>query len=213
MIDEIALRALLDDLARFGREHDARETDHARRLLNCGPETGQLLWILVRATRARRILEIGTSNGYSTLWLAWAAGGTGGRVITIDRARAKVAMARQNLQRAGLLDRVTILEGTALEILRGLDGPFEFVFLDADRPSYPAYIDLVLPRLTLGGLLATDNVLSHAHELDGYLDRLARDPEVVSVTLPVGNGVLLTYKRYAQGEMPPHLQRTGGGQG
>ncbi len=134
-------------------------------------------------------------------------------MITIDRAGAKAAMAHDNLRRAGLLDGATILEGTALEILRGLDGPFELVFLDADRPSYPAYIDLLLPRLSPGGVLATDNVLSHAHELVGYLDRLARDAGVVSVTLPVGNGVLLTYKRSAQGEMPPHLQRTGGGQG
>lgn len=189
------LRGFLDGLAEFGREHDARETEHARRLLNVGPEAGQLLWILVRATRARRILEIGTSNGYSTIWLAWAAGGTGGHVITIDRAAAKVAMARENLQRAGLVDRVTLLEGAALEILAGLDGSFEFVFLDADRPNYLTYVDPLLSLVPPGGLLATDNVLSHAHELQGYLHRLTRDPGLVSVTLPVGNGVLLTYKR------------------
>src|SRR5215472_17343022 len=109
------LRALLNELAEFGRENDARETARERRMLNVTPETGQLLAIMVKATRARRILEVGTSNGYSTIWLAWPARETDGCVETLERDANKIAMARANLERAGLTERVTIHGGVALE--------------------------------------------------------------------------------------------------
>lgn len=192
---EPALRALLEELAAFGREHDAREPEHARRMLNITPDTGAFLAILIQATGARRILEVGTSNAYSTIWLAWAAGRTDGHVTTIERSAEKAAMARANLARAGLLDRVTLCEGPALDVLPGLSGPFDFIFLDADRPNYLAYLDLLLPRLRPGGLLVTDNAVSHAAELHAYLARLRSDPALESITVPIGNGEELTYKR------------------
>jgi predicted O-methyltransferase YrrM len=190
-----ALRALLDELAGFGRENDERESDRERRMLNITPETGQLLAILVRAAGARRVLEVGTSNGYSTIWLAWAARAIGGQVITVERAAQKAAMARANLDRAGLSAVVTIREGAALDVLAGLDGPFDLIFLDADRESYLAYLDPLLALLRPGGLLVTDNVVSHAHEVGDFLARLKGHPTLESVTLPVGNGEELTYKR------------------
>ncbi len=195
MVDERRLRTLLDELAEFGRQNDARETERDRRLLNITPETGQFLAILLRAVCAQRILEIGTSNAYSTIWLAWAATETGGHVTTIERAADKVAMARTNLQRAGLTERVTVVHGPALDVLADLPGPFDLIFLDADRPSYDSYLDLLLPRLRRGGLLVTDNVTSHAAELADFLRRLKTQPEVDTVTLPLGNGEELTYKR------------------
>ena len=195
VVDERRLRALLDELAEFGRQNDARETERDRRLLNITPETGQFLAILLRAVRAQRILEIGTSNAYSTIWLAWAAAETGGHVTTIERAADKVAMARTNLQRAGLTERVTVVHGSALDVLADLPGPFDLIFLDADRSNYDSYLDLLLPRLRRGGLLVTDNVTSHAAELADFLRRLKTQPEVDTVTLPLGNGEELTYKR------------------
>ena len=195
VVDERRLRALLDELAEFGRQNDARETERDRRLLNITPETGQFLAILLRAVRAQRILEIGTSNAYSTIWLAWAAAETGGHVTTIERAADKVAMARTNLQRAGLSDRVTVVHGSALDVLADLPGPFDLIFLDADRSNYDSYLDLLLPRLRRGGLLVTDNVTSHAAELADFLRRLKTQPQVDTVTLFLGNGEELTYKR------------------
>lgn len=192
---EDALRDLLDELAAFGRENDERETDRDRRMLNITPDTGQLLAILVRATGARRVLEIGTSNGYSTIWLAWAARAVGGHVTTIERATHKVAMARANLNRAGLAPLVTIREGDARDVLAELSGPFDLIFLDADRESYLAYLDPLLALLRPGGLLVTDNVVSHAHEVAAFLARLKSDPRLDSVTLPIGNGEELTYKQ------------------
>src|SRR5215467_6655595 len=131
-----ALITLLEELARFGRDNDARETERPRRMLNITPDTGRLLWILIRAVQATRILEVGTSNAYSTLWLADAARGTGGRVITLEQDPNKVRMARENLNRARYSECVQIVEGAAADGIRGLPGPFDFVFLDADRANY-----------------------------------------------------------------------------
>lgn len=190
-----ALLALLDRLAAAGEAHDARETEHARRMLNITRDTGRLLWILVRATAAARILEVGTSNAFSTIWLADAVRDTGGRVTTLERNAAKVALARANLRDAGLDRFVAIVEGPALETLPGLAGPFDLVFLDADRPNYLAYLELALPKLRPGGLLVADNVVSHAHELTAFVARVNAHPELFAVTLPVGNGELVALKR------------------
>ena len=192
-MDETLL-TLLDELARFGAANDARETERPRRMLNITPETGRLLWILARQARATRILEVGTSNAYSTIWLADAAREAGGRVVTLEANPDKVALARVNLGRAGLLDWVDILEGRAADTLAGLPGPFDLVFLDADRGSYATYLELTLPRLRPGGLLVADNVVSHAAELEDYLARVKSHPALFSVTVPVGNGEEISYK-------------------
>jgi predicted O-methyltransferase YrrM len=189
------VEAVLAEVAAFGRDNDARETDYARRMLNITPETGALLRILAIAIGARRILEVGTSDGYSTLWLAWAAQATGGHVETIERSADKIALARANLDRAGLAQLVTIHEGVALDIIDTLDGPFDLVFLDADRPNYLAYAERLLALLRPRGLLVTDNVVSHATELVAFLERIKADPRCQSVTLPLGNGEELTLRQ------------------
>jgi len=189
-----ALIALLDGLARFGSENDARETERPRRMLNITPDTGRLLWIMIRTAGSSRILEVGTSNAFSTIWLADAARETGGRVTTLEMNPSKIALARENLTKAGLADRVEIMEGPATTTLRDLPGPFDFVFLDADRPSYLTYLELVVPKIVPGGLLVADNVVSHASELQDYLARVKSHPALFSVTVPVGNGEEISFK-------------------
>jgi predicted O-methyltransferase YrrM len=188
------LLALLDELAQFGRDNDARETERPRRMLNITPETGRLLWILVCQARATRILEVGTSNAYSTIWLADAARETGGHVTTLEANPDKIAQARENLGRAELLDRVDVKPGRAADTLAALPGPFDFVFLDADRPSYGTYLELVAPKLRVGGLLVADNVVSHAAELEDYLRAVKSHHALFSVTVPVGNGEEISQK-------------------
>ncbi len=188
------LVALLDELARFGADNDARETERPRRMLNITADTGRLLWILMRSARASRILEVGTSNAYSTIWLADAARAAGGRVVTLEADAGKVALARENLKRAGVEDVVEIIHGRAAESLERLSGPFDFVFLDADRPSYRTYLELVVPKLAAGGLLVADNVVSHAGELVDYLALVKSHPALFSVTVPVGNGEEIALK-------------------
>ncbi len=188
------LTALLDELARFGSENDARETARPRRMLNITPDTGRLLWILIRSTGASRILEVGTSNAFSTIWLADAARQTAGHVTTLEMNPDKVALARANLARAGVDERVDIVVRPAADSLRDLAGPFDFIFLDADRPSYLTYLELVVPKLVTGGLLVADNVVSHASELQDYLARVKSHPALFSVTVPVGNGEEISLK-------------------
>ena len=188
------LIALLDELARFGSENDARETERPRRMLNITPDTGRLLWIMIRTAGSSRILEVGTSNAFSTIWLADAARETAGRVTTLEMNPNKIALARENLAKAGLADRVDIREGPAATTLRDLPGPFDFVFLDADRPSYLTYLELVVPKIVPGGLLVADNVVSHASELQDYLVRVKSHPALLSVTVPVGNGEEISFK-------------------
>lgn len=188
------LLTLLDELYQSGKDNDARHTERGQRMLNITPDTGRLLWMLVRMTRATRILEVGTSNAFSTIWLAAAARETGGRVITLEQSPDKVTQARANLARAGVADRVEIREGRAADSLAGLPGPFDFVFLDADRPSYAIYLELVLPKLTPSGLLVADNIVSHGPELEDYLGRVKSNPALFSVTVPIGNGEEISLK-------------------
>ncbi|HEY2992704.1 MAG TPA: O-methyltransferase [Methylomirabilota bacterium] len=189
-----ALLELLDRLARFGEDNDARETARPRRMLNITRDTGRLLWILVAAAGATRILEVGTSNAFSTIWLADAARATAGRVTTLELNPDKVALARANLAEAGLAAFVDIIEGKAADTLARLPGPFDLVFLDADRPSYLTYLELVVPKLRAGGLLVADNVTSHASELQDYLARVKSHPRLFSVTVPIGNGEEIAVK-------------------
>jgi predicted O-methyltransferase YrrM len=191
---DVTLAALLDELARFGDDNDARETARPKRMLNITPDTGRLLWILIRSSRARRILEIGTSNAYSTIWLADAARATDGRVTTLEADPGKIALARDNLRRAGCADRVDIVAGRAAETLATLAGPFDFAFLDADRASYPTYLEMVVPKVVVGGLIVADNVTSHPDELAAYLARVKSHPVLFSVTVPVGKGEEISYK-------------------
>jgi predicted O-methyltransferase YrrM len=191
---DATLTALLDELARFGSENDARETERPRRMLNITPDTGRLLWIMIRTTGASRILEVGTSNAFSTIWLADAARETAGRVTTLEMNPDKITLARENLARAGLADRVEIVPGPAANTLRDVPGPFDFIFLDADRPNYLTYLELVVPKLVTGGLLVADNVVSHASELQDYLARVKSHPALFSVTVPIGNGEEISLK-------------------
>jgi predicted O-methyltransferase YrrM len=190
------IKDLLSEIERFGIENDQRETDRKRKMLNLEPETAALLHILVRATHRHSILEIGTSNGYSTIWLAHAMRlGINGRLVSIERNHAKVEMARENLQGAGLLNSVTLLEGEASDTVKTLEGPFDCVFFDADRISASKQLDILMPKLQPDVLLLADNVLSHPEEVADYLSAVSSLAGFFSVTVPVGKGLHIAYRQ------------------
>ncbi len=163
------LSAYLDELHRAGNEHDAAKVDRLERLRNVEPDTAKLLALLARALPARRLLELGTSNGYSTLWLADAARSSGGHVLSIDVDAARTAEAAEHLARMQLADYVELRsEDGALTLAAGADGSFDMIFLDAERPAYPGYWPQLLRVLRPGGLLVVDNVLSHADEVAAF---------------------------------------------
>jgi predicted O-methyltransferase YrrM len=159
------IRDILAELEAWGKANDAAQQDRSKKMLNLEPDTAHLISLLVRIGQRRRLLEIGTSNGYSTIWLAWAARETGGHMISIDRSPEKREMAEANLLRAGLRDRVTLVVGDASEIISTQPGPFDLVFFDADRLSAPAQLKLLIHKLVPGALVLADNVHSHPQEI------------------------------------------------
>jgi predicted O-methyltransferase YrrM len=189
-------RAFAEELYAAGREHDARHADRLARWRNVEPETAQMLAVLLRATRARRVLEIGTSNGYSTIWLADAAEGTGAELTTLDVEPSRTALARENLARVGLADGVDVRTEDAAAALRAApDGAFDLIFLDAERDAYVAYWpDLVRVLEPGGGLLAVDNVVSHADQVRDFRVVVDADDRVAQALVPIGAGVLLVVR-------------------
>ncbi len=154
------------------------------------PEVGRLLSILARATKARRILEVGTAIGYGTLCLA--RGAPEAEVITIDRDPERLAEARDYLAKAGLGERVKFLEGEALEILPELSGPFDLIYLDGDKSTYRRCLDLGLQLLPVGGVVAIDNLLWKGHVADPPEDVDADDDETTE-TIAAFNGYLMIH--------------------
>ncbi|HEX8784667.1 MAG TPA: O-methyltransferase [Telluria sp.] len=189
------LKTLLDDLAAFGDAHDSDAANRATRMLNITPDTGEFLAVLVKAMGARRILEVGTSNGYSTLWLADAAASIDGVVTTIELSAAKIALARENFERAGLAARITQREGDAGTALAGLpDTGFDLVFLDSKRSAYLDWWPDLKRVLRAGGLLVVDNATSHAHEMAAFSDAVRADGGFTTSLVPVGKGEFLAVK-------------------
>ena len=188
------IRTFLNELYEKGQQNDTQEQERSKKMLNLEPETAQFLHILISSSHRTRILEIGTSNGYSTIWLAWAASRTGGQVISIDRDADKQSQADVNLRRVGLRELVDLRCGNAAEIITGLPGPFDCVFFDADRYSAPAQLTLLMPKLAPDVLLLADNVLSHPTEIAGYLRALETLPQFDRLIVPIGKGLSIVYR-------------------
>jgi predicted O-methyltransferase YrrM len=188
-------RALLEELYAESRAHDERQADRLARFRNVEPPTAELLAVLVRSAGARRVLEIGTSNGYSTLWLADAVEATGGELVSLEIDPARTALARENLERAGLAAVAELRTQDAGEALRSFaDAEWDLIFLDAERPAYVGYWPDLVRILAPGGLLVVDNVISHAHQLVEF-DALVRgDARFVVAQVAVGAGALLAVK-------------------
>jgi predicted O-methyltransferase YrrM len=185
-------RAIAAEVFAAGREYDAAQGDRLNRLRNVEPETAELLGVLVRATRSQRILEVGTSNGHSTLWLADAAQAVGGRVETLDIDPRRTELARANLERAGLADVVhcrTI--GAAQALAEYPDAAWDFVFLDAERPEYSGYWPNLRRVLAPGATLAIDNAISHESELQSFNRLLGADPHLTIALVPIGAGLIV----------------------
>jgi predicted O-methyltransferase YrrM len=174
------------------------------------PDTGVLLHGLVRSTGARRILEIGTAIGYSTLWMATALPPES-MLITLERNPERAARARAHAEAAGVGDRVNVLIGDASRFLHKVAGPFDLVFQDGDKAAYEPMLDRLAALLRPGGVLVTDNVLwsgavvpgleplqerdaADTAAIAGYNRRLADDPRFFTVWLPVGDGVSVSTK-------------------
>jgi len=157
-----------------------------------GPATGQLMNILIKEAKAKTILEIGTSHGYSTVWLAEAARATGGKVITLDLHAGKQEYAHNALRKAGLADLVEFKLGDARESISTLSGPIDFVLLDLWKDLYIPCFDLFYPKLSGGAIVVADNMLFPEFSRSDaalYRQHARAKADLQSMLLPVGSGV------------------------
>jgi len=158
-------------------------------------EAGQFMHALILATGARSGLEIGTSYGYSGLWITSALAENGGALVSIDREERKSEAARAYFEKAGLAAHVDLRVGTALDVLEGLDGPFGFVLSDADKENCRRYVELVTDKLADRAIVVTDNITTHESQLTEFTAWIRRHDDYFSMGVPVGNGMELSVKQ------------------
>lgn len=202
------------EVERYAEEHTTPPPEHLATLADetratlptpqmmTGPVEGRFLELLVFASGARRVLEIGTFSGYSALSMA-AGLPADGRIVTCEIDREVAEVARRHIEASPYGDRIEQRVGPALEILEELDGPFDLVFVDADKEAYGAYVEATLPKLSERGLIAIDNTLWSGRVVRGedadertralmeLNDRLRSDPRLVCVLLTVRDGITL----------------------
>jgi caffeoyl-CoA O-methyltransferase len=163
--------------------------------LSVSEEDGRFLRVLVATSNAKRALEIGAAQGYSAIWIGLALRETGGRLTTIEYDAARAATAAANIRRAGLADIVTVVPGDAFKEIPKLTGTFDFVFLDAWKPDYQRFFDLVFPRLNTRGLFLAHNVVNKQGEMRDFLGTIERHPALAtSIVRPGTEGMSVSVK-------------------
>jgi len=191
------LSELLRSIYEFGQEHDSVNKTHSEQMLNITPDTGEFLSILIQAVKATKVLEVGTSNGYSTIWMADALRNTGGCVTTLEISQDKTEMAKSNFVSSGLSEFIDLQLGDIRTFLKSqIDESFDFIFLDAERPQYSSYwrdIDRVLKKRCL---LVVDNALSpKPEELEDFFKLVKDSNRYLIQTIQVGKGETIALKQ------------------
>jgi len=187
------VRIRMNYLEEIDRRDRQDGTPRLQRLRQIPPETGQFLAMLAASSPAGKVVEIGTSAGYSSLWLAMACRQRGDRLVTYEVLSEKVDLARQTLAAARVESLVEMVHDDARNHLGNMDS-IAFCFLDAEKELYQDCYDLVVPRLVPGGLLLADNFLSHQQVLAPVLQRAQDDARVDALVVPVGKGLLFCRK-------------------
>jgi predicted O-methyltransferase YrrM len=184
--DPARIRKILDEMeSKIGRYWSTPRKD------------AELLNLMVKATRAVHVLEVGTSQGYSAIWMGLALEETGGRLTTIEIDTGRHKLARKNVQDAGLPGQVTLIRGDAHREIAGLKGPFDFVFLDADKDGQMDYFKKLYPdKLAPGAIIAVHNAISEAGDMKDYTDMIRRRPDfdTVIVSTTMNDGICLSYR-------------------
>lgn len=190
-------QAMLDRMHDL-EDKDAKDrmdgTQRLQRLRQIPPDTGKFIALLAANAPPGRIIEIGTSAGYSTLWLALACRETGRTVTTFEVLEAKAGLARETFQLSAVTNLVELIVGDALEELPKVKD-IAFCFLDAEKEVYSACYETVVPNLVKGGLLVADNAINHRDSLKPMLDRALNDERVDALIVPIGKGELVCRKR------------------
>jgi predicted O-methyltransferase YrrM len=168
-------------------------TPRQGRLRQIPPVTGKFLALLCASAPAGGVLEVGTSGGYSSLWLALACRERGDQLTTFEILKEKVARANQTFEAAGLSGQIQLIHGDARDVISGYTG-VAFCFLDAEKDVYLDVYEKVVPNLVPGGILAADNAINHAEPLADFLAHAENDTRVDALVVPVGKGILVCRK-------------------
>jgi predicted O-methyltransferase YrrM len=168
-------------------------TPRPQRLRQIPPVTGKFLALLCASAPKGGVLEVGTSGGYSSLWLSLACRERGGHLTTFEILEEKVARANETFKAAQVTDQIQLIHGDAREVIDGYKD-IGFCFLDAERDIYFDIYEKLIPNLAPGGILAVDNVISHADELSDFVAQAEDDPRVDALVVPIGKGILVCRK-------------------
>ncbi|WP_251551254.1 O-methyltransferase [Neobacillus muris] len=190
------LKNFLKELERFGIDNDNGLTDKSKRMRNVTSETGEFLSFMISLTKSKNILEIGTSNGYSTLWMADRIAENEGLVTTLEYSPYKADLAKVNFEKANMTKWINLLVLEAGEYMKTLHpNSFDFIFLDSERKEYVEWWKSLKKILKKNGLIIVDNIISHYPELHDFIDLVTKEKDFVIFQLPIGSGLLLLNKK------------------
>jgi predicted O-methyltransferase YrrM len=183
-LDDDAIHAYLDRI-------------HGRAgMMNVPRADGEFLHRFILEHNYKRGLEVGTSNGYSAIWMGMALRQTGGRLLTLEIDQRRAGLARENFRAARLENVIELREGDALEIIPGLEGPFDFVFIDAWKPDYIRYFEMLYPKLRPGGAILAHNVTSHQSQMANFLETIQNHPDLQTrIDRRSRSGISISIKR------------------
>lgn len=161
---------------------------------NISPASANFLNMLIKISGVKKVVEVGTSNGYSGIWIAKALKETGGRLTTIEYYEKRIVLAQENFKKCGVDQIINIIQGSACEVLETIDFGIDFAFLDANKGEYIKYFDIINPKLRIGGIIAADNITSHAEKVAPFVEKIKSDPDYQVEILDLPGGMLLAYK-------------------
>jgi predicted O-methyltransferase YrrM len=182
------LDAFLQELEEYGRTHG---------MMNVPADHGRFLWMLTEATHAKRVLEIGTSNGYSGLWIARGLRNTGGELITIEYNQKRGNEAKDNFKKTGFDDIITLHLDDAFKVIPTLEGQFDIIFCDAGKSDYKEFFELTFPKLKPGCLFLGHNAVRMAQGMEDFLETVQNHPQLITNIVQIGgDGFSVSYKKH-----------------
>ena len=180
---------------RIIRVMDDMAANQFRGMGNILPEDGRMIRMLTELSEAKRVVELGTSNGYSALWFCLAIRSTGGKLVTHEIDPDRIAMARANFESAGVNDLVTLIEGDAHQTISNLDGPIDVVLLDAEKEGFVDYLNQLLPKVRVGGLVIAHDSSGEADQLPDYFQAIVNNDDLETVLIDASKwGMCITRK-------------------
>jgi caffeoyl-CoA O-methyltransferase len=192
------IMARMRELEQIDAQDRADGTPHERRLRQISREVGRFIAILAASAPDGRYIEIGTSAGYSTMWLSLACRAVGRRITTFETLDEKVQLARKTIDSSRISDVVELIHGDAVQHLPKYKD-IAFCFLDCEKEMYEACYELIVPRMATGGLLVADNATSHQAALRALIDRAFEDDRVDALVVPIGTGELVCRRKSHSG--------------